>query len=107
MNEKETVKTSKFLRLILRREPERVGLKLGEAGVGKRGINERCDVFAKLSAVSTNVRDAIIRPSLRDLDLVGAIPSVETLGYCRAVPPGLMFACISNEAPLGFIEFPT
>ena len=32
MNEKETVKTSKFLSLILRHEPEPVGLKLGEAG---------------------------------------------------------------------------
>src|SRR5262245_57695737 len=32
MTNKETVKMSKFLSLILRHEPERVGLKLGEAG---------------------------------------------------------------------------
>ena len=32
MNDKETVRTSKFLSLILRHEPERVGLTLGEAG---------------------------------------------------------------------------
>jgi len=32
MTEKENIKTSKFLSLILRHEPERVGLKLGEAG---------------------------------------------------------------------------
>ena len=32
MNDKEITRTSKFLRLILRHEPERVGLKLGEAG---------------------------------------------------------------------------
>src|ERR1043166_5055092 len=32
MTEKETIKASKFLSLILRHEPERVGLKLGEAG---------------------------------------------------------------------------
>ena len=32
MTEKETSKTSRFLSLILRHEPERVGLKLGEAG---------------------------------------------------------------------------
>ncbi len=32
MNDKETVRTSKFLSLILRHEPERVGLKLGDAG---------------------------------------------------------------------------
>src|SRR5436190_565058 len=32
MTDKETVRTSKFLSLILRHEPERVGLKLGEAG---------------------------------------------------------------------------
>jgi RNA:NAD 2'-phosphotransferase (TPT1/KptA family) len=31
MNDNETVKTSKFLSLILRHEPERVGLKLGAA----------------------------------------------------------------------------
>src|ERR1044071_3841799 len=32
MNDKETIQTSKFLSLILRHEPERVGLKLGEGG---------------------------------------------------------------------------
>lgn len=32
MTEKEIIKTSKFLSLILRHEPERAGLKLGEAG---------------------------------------------------------------------------
>src|SRR5215813_8541625 len=32
MTDKDTIKTSKFLSLILRHEPERVGLKLGEAG---------------------------------------------------------------------------
>lgn len=32
MTEKEIIRTSKFLSLVLRHEPERVGLKLGEAG---------------------------------------------------------------------------
>jgi putative RNA 2'-phosphotransferase len=32
MTEKQTIQTSKFLSLILRHEPERVGLQLGEAG---------------------------------------------------------------------------
>src|SRR5260221_6975331 len=32
MNDKEIIRTSKFLSLVLRHEPERVGLKLGEAG---------------------------------------------------------------------------
>ena len=32
MTDKETIRTSKFLSLILRHEPERVGLKLGDAG---------------------------------------------------------------------------
>lgn len=32
MTDRETIRTSKFLSLILRHEPERVGLKLGEAG---------------------------------------------------------------------------
>jgi putative RNA 2'-phosphotransferase len=38
MTDKESIKTSKFLSLILRHEPERVGLKLGEAGWV--GVNE-------------------------------------------------------------------
>lgn len=46
MTEKETIRTSKFLSLILRHEPERVGLKLGEGGwVG---------VDALLQAVNAN-----------------------------------------------------
>jgi len=32
MNEKETIRTSKFLSLVLRHVPERVGLKLGDGG---------------------------------------------------------------------------
>ena len=32
MTEKETIRTSKFLSLVLRHEPERIGLTLGEAG---------------------------------------------------------------------------
>jgi putative RNA 2'-phosphotransferase len=32
MSDKEMIKTSKFLSLILRHEPQRVGLTLGEAG---------------------------------------------------------------------------
>ena len=32
MTEKENIRTSKFLSLILRHEPERVGLKLDDAG---------------------------------------------------------------------------
>jgi len=32
MTDKETIKASKFLSLVLRHEPERIGLKLGEAG---------------------------------------------------------------------------
>ena len=37
MTEKEIIKTSKFLSLILRHEPQRVGLMLGEAGWQRRG----------------------------------------------------------------------
>lgn len=38
MTDKETIRTSKFLSLILRHEPERVGLQLGDAGWV--GVNE-------------------------------------------------------------------
>ncbi|MDB6131084.1 MAG: phosphotransferase KptA/Tpt1, partial [Verrucomicrobiales bacterium] len=38
MTEKETIRTSKFLSLILRHEPEKVGLRLSEGGWV--GVNE-------------------------------------------------------------------
>src|ERR1044071_2299917 len=41
MTDKETIRTSKFLSLILRHEPEKVGLKLGEAGWS--GVSELLD----------------------------------------------------------------
>ena len=46
MTEKEIIRASKFLSLILRHEPERVGLKLGESGW--------VDVNELLQAVNTN-----------------------------------------------------
>lgn len=43
MTDKETIRTSKFLSLILRHEPETVGLKLGEAGWV--GVDELLDAL--------------------------------------------------------------
>lgn len=45
MTEKETIRASKFLSLILRHEPETVGLKLGEAGWV--GVNELLEAVSR------------------------------------------------------------
>src|SRR2546421_7932734 len=66
MNDKETVRTSKFLSLILRHEPERVGLKLGDAGwvgvdellkaVNSHGVSLTLDELKHIVATSDKKR---------------------------------------------------
>src|SRR6185503_4372886 len=68
MTEKEIIKTSKFLSLILRHEPERVGLKLGEAGwvgvddflqaVNSHGVSLTLDQLRHIVATSDKKRFA-------------------------------------------------
>ena len=68
MTEKEIIKTSKFLSLILRHEPERAGLKLGEAGwvdvdellqaVNSHGVTLTLDQLKHIVATSDKKRFA-------------------------------------------------
>src|SRR5579872_5307130 len=69
MTEKETVKASKFLSLVLRHEPERIGLMLGEAGwvgidelldaVNRHGVALTLDQLKHIVATSDKKRFAI------------------------------------------------
>ena len=75
MTDKETIKTSKFLSLILRHEPERVGLHLGEAGwigvdellraVNQHGIALSLDQLQHIVATSDKKRFAFSADGLR------------------------------------------
>ena len=68
MTDKEAIRTSKFLSLVLRHEPERVGLKLGEAGwvgvdellkaVNSHGVSLSLDQLKHLVATSDKKRFA-------------------------------------------------
>jgi putative RNA 2'-phosphotransferase len=68
MNEKETIRTGKFLSLVLRHEPERVGLQLGEAGwvgvtelldaVNRHGVALTLDQLKHIVATSDKKRYA-------------------------------------------------
>src|SRR5882672_5526476 len=68
MNDKEIIRTSKFLSLVLRHEPERVGLKLGEAGwvgvdellkaVNSHGVSLTLDQLKHIVATSDKKRFA-------------------------------------------------
>ena len=68
MTDKEAVRTSKFLSLILRHEPERVGLKLGDAGwvgvdellkaVNSHGVSLTLDELKHIVAMSDKKRFA-------------------------------------------------
>ena len=68
MTDKEAIRTSKFLSLVLRHEPERVGLKLGEAGwvgvdellkaVNSHGVSLSLDQLKHIVATSDKKRFA-------------------------------------------------
>ena len=75
MTEKETIKTSKFLSLILRHEPERVGLKLDSAGwiavdellaaVNRHGVPLTVEQLKHVVATSDKKRFAFSEDGLR------------------------------------------
>ena len=75
MTDKETIKTSKFLSLILRHEPELVGLKLGDAGwvgveeflraVNGHGVALTFDQLKNIVATSDKKRFASSEDGLR------------------------------------------
>src|SRR5215469_13003632 len=100
MTDKETIKTSKFLSLILRHEPERVGLKLGEAGwigveelleaVNSHGVILTLDQLQHIVATSDKKRFAFSEDGLRIRASQGHSVEVD-LQYTPQPPPELLY----------------
>ena len=100
MTEKETIKTSKFLSLILRHEPERVGLKLGDAGwvavdellraVNQHGFTLTPDQLKHVVATSDKKRFAFSDDGLRIRASQGHSVEVD-LQYTPQPPPELLY----------------
>jgi len=100
MNDKEIIKTSKFLSLILRHEPELVGLKLDDAGwigvdellraVSQHGISLTLDQLKHIVATSDKKRFALSEDGRRIRASQGHSVEVD-LQYEPQVPPELLY----------------
>lgn len=100
MTDKETIKTSKFLSLILRHEPERVGLKLGEAGwvsvqellqaVSSHGVALSIDQLKHIVATSDKKRFAFSEDGERIRANQGHSVEVD-LQYPPQTPPEFLY----------------
>ena len=106
MKDKETVRASKFLSLILRHEPERVGLKLGDAGWV--GVDELLQVV--------NSHGVHLSAETRVTLQVGGRhgkPALLTIRAGDMHRDGFVFRCSANgvwlvdHVPPQFIQFPT
>ena len=100
MTDKELVKTSKFLSLILRHEPERVGLALGEGGwvgvdellqaVNAQGVILSRDQLQHIVATSDKKRFALSEDGLRIRANQGHSVEVD-LQYPPQPPPEFLY----------------
>jgi putative RNA 2'-phosphotransferase len=100
MTENETKHASKFLSLVLRHEPERVGLSLGDAGwigvdeslraVNQHGISLTLDQLKHIVATSDKKRFAFSEDGLRIRASQGHSVEVD-LQYEPQEPPGLLY----------------
>jgi putative RNA 2'-phosphotransferase len=100
MNDKEITRTSKFLSLILRHEPERVGLKLDSAGwvsvsdlleaVNRHGISLILDQLKHIVATSDKKRFALSEDGTRIRASQGHSVEVD-LQYTPLIPPELLY----------------
>jgi putative RNA 2'-phosphotransferase len=100
MTEKETIKTSKFLSLILRHEPGHVGLSLGDAGwigvdellhaVNQHGVSLTLDQLKHIVATSDKKRFAFSDDGVRIRANQGHSVEVD-LEYAPQVPPELLY----------------
>ncbi|HLP78180.1 MAG TPA: RNA 2'-phosphotransferase [Candidatus Paceibacterota bacterium] len=100
MTEKEIIKTSKFLSLILRHEPERVELKLGEAGwvgveellqaVNRHGVALSLDQLKHIVATSDKKRFAFSDDGQRIRASQGHSVEVD-LQYPPQTPPDILY----------------
>ncbi len=100
MTEKETIRASKFLSLVLRHEPERVGLTLGEAGwvgveellqaVNRLGVALTLDDLRHVVATSDKKRFAFSEDGLRIRASQGHSVEVD-LQYPPQTPPEILY----------------
>lgn len=100
MNDKDLVRTSKFLSLILRHEPVRVGLKLGDAGwvgvdellraVNSHGVALTLDQLKHVVATSDKKRFAFSDDGQRIRASQGHSVEVD-LQYPPQMPPELLY----------------
>src|SRR6185369_3044967 len=100
MTDKETIRTSKFLSLVLRHEPERVGLKLGEAGwvnveellqaVNRHGTALTLDQLKHIVATSDKKRFAFSEDGQRIRANQGHSVEVD-LQYPPQTPPEILY----------------
>jgi putative RNA 2'-phosphotransferase len=100
MNDKEIIRTSKFLSLVLRHEPEQVGLKLDEAGwigvdellraVNQHGVALTLDQLKHIVATSDKKRFAFSDDGLRIRASQGHSIEVD-LQYEPQTPPELLY----------------
>lgn len=100
MTDKETIRTSKFLSLILRHEPERVGLTLGEAGwvevdellaaVSRHGKILTLEQLQHVVATSDKKRFAFSDDGQRIRASQGHSVEVD-LGYAPQTPPEFLY----------------
>ena len=100
ITDKEAIKISKFLSLILRHEPERVGLKLGDAGwvgvdellkaVNGHGVSLTLDELKHIVATSDKKRFAFSADGLLIRSSQGHSVEVD-LEYPPQTPPELLY----------------
>jgi putative RNA 2'-phosphotransferase len=100
MTEKEIIKTSKFLSLVLRHEPERIGLKLDSAGwvsvdellqaVNQNGVSLTLDQLKHIVATSDKKRYALSEDGTRIRASQGHSIEVD-LQYAPQTPPELLY----------------
>jgi len=100
MTAKETIRASKFLSLILRHEPERVGLTLGEAGwvgveellqaVNRHGVALTLDELRNVVATSDKKRFAFSEDGLRIRASQGHSVAID-LQYPPQTPPEILY----------------
>lgn len=100
MTEKETIKTSKFISLVLRHEPERVGLKLGDAGwvgidellqaMSRHGVMITLDQLKHIVATSDKKRFAFSEDGQRIRASQGHSVPID-LEYPPQTPPEVLY----------------
>jgi putative RNA 2'-phosphotransferase len=100
MIEKETIRASKFLSLILRHEPESVGLKLGEGGwvgvnelltaVNQHGNALTLEQLQHIVATSDKKRFAFSEDGLRIRASQGHSVEID-LQYAPQIPPDILY----------------